>query len=164
MRRASFADMNCSVAQGLEQIGEWWTMLILRDALLGVRRFEDFQSRLGIARNILSARLETLVGHGIMERRPYSERHSRHEYVLTEKGRALWPVMTALRQWGDEWAYESEQHQPTVLVHDACGHVCTSVPHCSHCDEQLTLRTIHVETGPGGDPDFIPARRARPES
>jgi DNA-binding HxlR family transcriptional regulator len=163
MRRSSFADMNCSVAQGLEQIGEWWTMLILRDALLGVRRFEDFQSRLGIARNILSARLDTLVGHGIMERRPYSEGHSRHEYVLTEKGRALWPVMTALRQWGDEWAHESEQ-QPTVLVHDTCGHVCESVPHCSHCNEELTLRTIHVETGPGGDPGFIPARRVRPTS
>jgi hypothetical protein len=71
--------------------------------------------------------------------------------------------MTALRQWGDEWAHESEQ-QPTVLVHDTCGHVCQSVPHCSHCAERLTLRTIHVETGPGGDPGFIPARRVRPTS
>jgi DNA-binding HxlR family transcriptional regulator len=163
MRRTSFEDMNCSVAQSLEQIGEWWTMLILRDALLGVRRFEDFQSRLGIARNILSARLETLVEHGIMERRPYSERPLRHEYVLSAKGRALWPVMTALRQWGDEWVYDADAH-PIVLVHDTCGHACASVPHCSQCDEELTLRTIHVETGPGGDPDFIPARRARPGS
>ena len=163
MRRSSFADMNCAVAQSLEQIGEWWTMLILRDALLGVRRFEDFQSRLGIARNILSARLDTLVGHGVLERRVYSERPVRHEYVLTEKGRALWPVMTALRQWGEEWAHDSDL-PPTLLVHDTCGHVCESVPHCSECGEELTLRTIHLERGPGGDPGLVPERRRRAES
>jgi DNA-binding HxlR family transcriptional regulator len=157
MRRSSFAEMNCSVAQSLEQIGEWWTILILRDALLGVRRFEDFQSRLGIARNILSARLDTLVHHGIMERRAYSERPLRHEYVLTEKGKDLWPVMTALRQWGDKWAFEPEEH-PIVLVHDTCGKQSEAIPHCSECGEELTLRTIHMEPGPGADPDFVPLR------
>ena len=103
MRKASFADMHCSIAQSLEIVGEWWTLLILRDAFLGVRRFEDFVSRLGIARNVLTNRLDTLVEAEVLERRAYDEPRGRYDYVLTEKGRALWPVMTALRQWGDEW-------------------------------------------------------------
>ena len=152
--------MQCSVAQSLEQIGEWWTLLILRDALLGVRRFDDFRSRLGIATNILSSRLDGLVQNGIMERRRYSEKPPRDEYVLTEKGRDLWTVMTAIRQWGDRWALAPEDH-PVVLVHDTCGHVCGAVPHCSECGEELTLRTIHVEPGPNdSDPSFIPQRRS----
>src|SRR5829696_9377464 len=104
MRRASFEDMSCSVARSLEVIGEWWTLLILRDAFFGVTRFEEFQSRLGIARNILTKRLDTLVDAGIFERRVYDEARDRSDYVLTEKGRALWPVLVTLRQWGDEWA------------------------------------------------------------
>ena len=103
MRRVSFADMNCSIAQALEIIGEWWTPLILRDAFLGVTRFEEFHDRLGISRNILSARLDTLVDAGVMERRTYEEARGRSDYVLTDKGRELWPVLTTLRQWGDKW-------------------------------------------------------------
>jgi DNA-binding HxlR family transcriptional regulator len=158
VRRTSFSDMQCSVAQALEQIGEWWTLLIIRDALLGVRRFEHFQRRLGIARNILSSRLDTLVDNGILERRAYSERPERFEYVMTPKGRALWEVMTAIRQWGDDWALEPDQH-PIVLVHDACGHECRSVPHCSECGEELTLPGIHVEAAPAAPPHFLPERR-----
>ena len=105
MRKASFADMHCSIAQSLEIVGEWWTLLILRDAFLGVRRFDDFVERLGISRNVLTNRLDTLVAAGILERRPYDEARGRYDYLLTDKGRALWPVMTALRQWGDEWIY-----------------------------------------------------------
>jgi DNA-binding HxlR family transcriptional regulator len=157
VRRTSFVDMQCSVAQALEQIGEWWTLLIIRDALLGVRRFEHFQRRLGIARNILSARLDTLVEHGILERRAYSERPERFEYLMTPKGRALWEVMTAIRQWGDDWALDADEH-PIVLVHDGCGHVCRSVPHCSECGEELTLPGIHVEPAPAAPPQFVPGR------
>src|SRR5947208_5704001 len=102
MRRASFADMNCSIARALEVVGEWWTLLILRDAFFGITRFDDFQRRLGIARNILTVRLATLVENGIMERREYDIR-GRADYVLTPKGRALWPALTTLREWGDEW-------------------------------------------------------------
>ena len=105
MRKASFADMHCSIAQSLEIVGEWWTLLILRDAFLGVRRFEDFVERLGISRNVLTIRLDRLVGAGILERHAYDEGRGRYDYLLTDKGRALWPVMTALRQWGDEWIY-----------------------------------------------------------
>jgi DNA-binding HxlR family transcriptional regulator len=95
--------MNCSIAQALEVVGEWWTILILREAFLGVTRFDDFQRRLGIARNVLSVRLDSLVRHGVLDRRPYEPARGRVDYVLTDKGRALWPVLVTLRQWGDEW-------------------------------------------------------------
>src|SRR6478752_4646818 len=95
--------MNCSIARSLEVIGEWWTLLILRDAFFGVTRFEVFQERLGIARNVLAARLDALVDHGVFERRCYDEARSRFDYVLTDKGKALWPVLVTIRQWGDEW-------------------------------------------------------------
>ena len=125
MRKASFADMHCSIAQSLEVVGEWWTLLILRDAFLGVRRFEDFVERLGISRNVLTIRLDSLVAAGILERRPYDEGRGRYDYLLTDKGRALWPVMTALRQWGDEWIY-GDGHEPLLIEHRSCGCVTTA--------------------------------------
>jgi DNA-binding HxlR family transcriptional regulator len=153
--------MHCAVAQTLEQIGEWWTLLILRDAFLGVRRFEDFQRRLGIARNILANRLDTLVEHGILERRRYSERPERFEYRLTDKGRDLWSVMTAIRQWGDKWVLPPVE-PPVVLVHDTCGQRCHAEMHCSECGERLELHDLHLEPGPGAaDPGFIAGRADR---
>jgi DNA-binding HxlR family transcriptional regulator len=101
MKRTSFEDMNCSLARALEIVGEWWTLLVLREAFLGARRFEELQDRLGIARNVLTARLKALAKHGVLERRRYQERPARHEYVLTEKGRALYPVIVTLLAWGD---------------------------------------------------------------
>ena len=89
VKRTSFAEMHCSIAQTLEVVGEWWTLLILRDAFLGVTRFDDWQRRLGIARNVLSARLDVLVEQGILERRQYQDHPPRDEYVLTRKGTDL---------------------------------------------------------------------------
>ncbi|MET0738904.1 MAG: helix-turn-helix domain-containing protein, partial [Acidimicrobiales bacterium] len=103
MRRTSFEDMQCSVAQALEVVGEWWSFLIIRDAFLGVNRFGQFQDRLGIARNVLSTRLDALVEHGVLKRVAYQDNPVRHEYKLTEKGRDLWLSLTALREWGDRW-------------------------------------------------------------
>ncbi len=103
MRRKTFAHMNCSIARALEQIGEWWTFLIVREALMGTRRFDKFQGHLGIARNILAARLKKLVARGILERAAASDDARRAEYRLTDKGRALFPVLMALREWGDQW-------------------------------------------------------------
>ena len=100
VRRTSFETMNCSVAQCLEVVGEWWSMLIIRDAFLGVRRFDDFQSRLGISRNILNLRLTTLVEAGVLERVPYQQRPPRFEYRLSDKGRDLWPVLTTMPRVG----------------------------------------------------------------
>ena len=104
MDRKSFSDMHCSVAQCLEVVGEWWSLLIVRDAFLGVRRFDEFQSRLGISRNILNQRLARLVETGVLTKVPYSEHPPRSEYRLTDKGRDLWPVITTMRQWGDKHA------------------------------------------------------------
>ena len=150
MRKASFADMHCSIAQALEVVGEWWTLLILRDAFLGVRRFDDFVERLGISRNVLTNRLDTLVATGILERRPYDEARGRHDYLLTDKGRALWPVMTALRQWGDEWIYGTG-NEPLLLEHRSCGCTTTAQMTCDNCGETLDARSVRAKPGPGAD-------------
>ena len=102
MERKSFAGMHCSVAQCLEVVGEWWSMLIVRDAFLGVTRFDQFQERLGISRNILNQRLHHLVEAGVLDKVPYCEPPPRHDYRPTDQGRDLWPVLTALRQCGDK--------------------------------------------------------------
>ncbi len=142
--------MNCSVAGALEILGEWWTMLIVRDAFMGVRRFEDFQRRLGIARNVLTTRLQKLVAAGILERRRYQERPERFEYRLTEKGLELYPILVSLMQWGDRWA-EGGNGPPVVLVHRTCGH--RSVPHlvCDQCGEPADPRQMQPVAGPGFD-------------
>jgi DNA-binding HxlR family transcriptional regulator len=158
MRRASFRDMNCSVAQSLEVLGEWWTLLIVRDAFFGVSRFEEFQSRLGIARNILATRLDTLVDAGVLERRVYEEARGRSDYLLTDKGRALWPVLTALRQWGDDWMV-GEGNEPVEMVHRTCGERSRAEMVCSHCGERLRGRDLSVVAGPGSDdPSLLRSR------
>lgn len=151
MRKASFADMHCSVAQSLEIVGEWWTLLILRDALLGVRRFDDFVEHLGISRNILSDRLDKLVAAGIMDRRPYDAARGRYDYVLTAKGRDLWPVLVALRQWGDRWIY-GPGNEPLVLEHVDCGHITTARVTCSECGEPLDPRALRPIEHPDAPP------------
>src|SRR3954463_422170 len=108
--------MPCSIARTLDVVGVWWTMLLVRDALRGTTRFEDFHRTLGIARTVLKARLDRLVETGIMERRQYQDRPRGSEYLLTDKGRALYPVVIALMQWGDEWAAD-DGGPPLELVH-----------------------------------------------
>jgi DNA-binding HxlR family transcriptional regulator len=148
MRRASFAGMNCSIAQTLEIVGEWWTLLILRDCFLGVHRFDHFHARLGIARNVLSQRLEKLADCGVLERRPYQDNPVRYDYRLTPKGRDLWPVLESMRQWGDKWVM-GDAHAPMDLVHERCGQRTRGVLTCVHCGERLRLSDVHVEPGPG---------------
>src|SRR4051794_28981189 len=147
MQRTSFETMNCSVAQCLEVVGEWWSMLIVRDAFLGVRRFDDFQARLGISRNILNVRLSALVDAGVLERVPYQERPLRHEYRLTAKGRDLWPVLTTMREWGDKW---SAPDGPRLeLVHESCGQVVHLTHTCSACGEPVDRQSVRARPGPG---------------
>jgi DNA-binding HxlR family transcriptional regulator len=147
MERKSFEQMDCSVAQCLEVVGDWWTMLVVRDAFRGVHRFDEFQSRLGIARNVLTARLAKLVDAGVLERRAYQDNPPRYDYVLTDKGRDLWPVLTALRQWGDRHA---APHGPRVeVVHRECGHAAEMVTHCSHCGKRVTHRDVEVRDRAG---------------
>jgi DNA-binding HxlR family transcriptional regulator len=147
VERKSFEDMPCSVAQCLEVVGEWWSMLVIRDAFLGVRRFDDFQSRLGIARNVLAQRLAKLVDAGVLAKEPYQDNPPRYDYVLTEKGRDLWPVMTTMRQWGDRHA---APHGPPVRVrHRGCGKAGGFALTCSCCGEPVTAGDVRVERGPG---------------
>jgi DNA-binding HxlR family transcriptional regulator len=127
----------CSVARALEAIGDRWTMLVIRDAFTGARRFEEFQQRLGIARNVLSDRLSRLVDEGILERRPYQERPERFEYRLTEKGLDLFPVLMSLMKWGDRHA-PAENGPPMVVLHKGCGGEVDARLRCARCGESVT--------------------------
>ena len=116
MKRTSLGHMNCSIAQTLDVVGDPWTLLIVRDALFGIKRFDDFRQSLGIPRATLTSRLDTLVEHGVLERRRYQDRPERHEYLPTERGRDLRRVMVSMLQWGDEW---SALPEPPVTLIDA---------------------------------------------
>src|SRR2546422_8971926 len=140
--------MNCSVARTLEIVGEWWTPLILRDAFLGLSRFEELQSSLGIARNVLTKRLTTLVQAGIMERQRYQEHPERFECLLTEAGRALFPIVVSLLEWGDRWT-AGEAGPPPLLIHEPCGQAVDAVLTCSWCGEEVRLDNVQPEPGPG---------------
>lgn len=141
-----FGKLNCSVARALEVVGERWSLLIVRDAFYGVRRFEDFQHDLGVARNILTDRLKRLVEQGVLERVQYGERPPRYEYRLTEKGKDLLPVMLTMMRWGDKW-YPREMGPPVTFTH-SCGHVTTPTVVCDHCGEELKRRDLQVDPLP----------------
>jgi DNA-binding HxlR family transcriptional regulator len=147
MERKSFSDMHCSVAQCLEVVGEWWSVLILRDVFLGVTRFDQFQERLGISRNILNQRLSRLVEAGVLVKVPYREHPPRSDYRLTDKGRDLWPVITAMRQWGDRYA--APAGPPILVTHKGCGQVSEVISTCSACGEPVGPRDVLAVPGPG---------------
>jgi DNA-binding HxlR family transcriptional regulator len=131
-RTADYSQQRCAIAATLEVVGDPWTLLILRDAFGGVRRFEQFQERLGVARNVLAARLKSLVAHGVMETRLYSERPPRREYLLTPKGQALRAVLLTMAAWGDTHVY-GEGKGPFAFVHD--GHPFRPKLVCATCDQ-----------------------------
>ena len=116
--------------------------------------------RLGISRNVLTNRLDTLVANDILERRPYDEPRGRYDYVLTDKGRALWPVMTALRQWGDDWIYGAG-NEPLLIEHRNCGSATTAQMTCDACGEVLDARSVRVVPGPGATDGAVHAVGAR---
>jgi DNA-binding HxlR family transcriptional regulator len=140
MRWESVGETNCSVARALSVVGERWTMLILREAFLGHRRFDEFQARTGVARNILSARLRALVGHGIFERIEKALPGDHVEYRLTGKGLDLYPILVAMLRWGDRWM-ACEGGPPVELVHRECGHKTHPTLVCSHCGNRVDART-----------------------
>ena len=143
-----YKEINCSIARSLELVGERWTILVLRNVFLGVRRFDEMQRDLGIARNVLAARLNRLVAEGILEKVPYQERPLRHEYRLTDKGLDLWPVIVELLQWGDRYAAPAAG-PPVVLRHKGCGGVVGERRICTRCGEPLGVRDVRAEAGPG---------------
>ena len=157
--RSSYKDFACSTAQALEVVGEWWTLLIVRDAFFGVRRFEDFQRRLGVSRSVLATRLSRLVETGVLERSEYETRPPRVEYLLTEMGRDLFPVLVSLQRWGDRWA---SAKPPVVLRHRTCGKRTHPELVCSACRAPIGAHDTIAEPGPGGtDPNMLPVRGAR---
>jgi DNA-binding HxlR family transcriptional regulator len=143
-----FEGQNCSIAGALAVVGERWTLLVMREVLLGRRRFADIKRNTGIASNILSDRLDTLVEHGLLERRRYSDQPESFEYRATERGRDLHPVLVALMRWGDRYVAGSEG-PPRVVVHAACGHDADPQLTCSHCREPLEPGELRVRPGPG---------------
>ncbi len=126
MARKRFDDSNCSVARALNQVGDWWSLLIVLHAMYGTRRFVDFQQELGIAKNILCDRLARLVENGVLKKVDVGEHGSRFEYRLTEKGRDLFPVVIALRQWGDKWTFNGKT-PPAAVVERADGRIVAPV-------------------------------------
>lgn len=143
-----YKDQNCSIARALELVGERWTILVLRDVFLGVRRFDALQRDLRIARNVLAARLDRLVGEGILEKVPYQERPPRHEYRLTEKGFDLWPVIVELMRWGDRYTASSDG-PPVLIRHRGCGGLLGEHMVCGRCGQSLTVHDVRAEAGPG---------------
>jgi DNA-binding HxlR family transcriptional regulator len=149
MLPSDYSGENCSIARSLELIGERWTLLIIREAFLGTRRFDDFQGNLGIARNVLQTRLERLVDAGILRRTPYQERPQRFEYRLTRKGTDLWPVLISLLQWGDR--YEAPNGPPVVIEHRGCGGELDDRRRCRRCGDELDAWQVIRRPGPGAD-------------
>lgn len=151
MKVKSFAGMRCSVAGTLELIGDRWTLLLLRDFNFGLTRFDEFQESTGIANATLTSRLKDLEAHGIIARHPYQERPPRHEYRLTEKGRDLWKVLTALREWGDKWDASGYGAAPIEAVDRKTGRqlelaMIDPETRCEVPRERVTLKA-----GPGAD-------------
>lgn len=137
----------CSVARALSVVGERWTLLILRDAFYGTRRFEQFQASLGITRHRLSERLGKLVEQGVLTRVRYSEKPARYEYRLTRKGLALYPVLMTLGRWGDEWMDHGEG-APVEFFHQRCGSRMQPSVTCSECGEALRPQHVTPVVGP----------------
>jgi DNA-binding HxlR family transcriptional regulator len=140
----------CSIGRAMEILGERWTFLILRESFYGVRRFSDMQRNLGIARNILSARLQNLVRAGILERRRYQAEPERYEYKLTDTGLALYPAIITIMRWGDDHLVADG---PPVVLRHTCGAEAEAVLVCAHCHEPMDPRDVTPVPGPGAAHD-----------
>lgn len=138
----------CSIARTLSFVGDRWSLLVLRDCFLRVRRFEEFQRRLGVTRHVLADRLKRFVEGGILARVPYQSSPERHEYVLTQKGLELYPVLMAMASWGDAHM-DNGSGKPLLYRHQPCGCHFSPVTCCSECGEPLHPRAVTVEAGPG---------------
>jgi DNA-binding HxlR family transcriptional regulator len=149
MERTSFAQMRCSLARGLDMVGDWWSPLIIRDLFLGVARFDELVEDLGISRNLLTRRLKALAANGIIERAAYQTRPTRYAYRLTEAGRDLVPAILALTAWGDRWARPREG-SPMRFVHKTCGRPFEPRVTCSACAQPIVAEAVTAIPGPGG--------------
>jgi DNA-binding HxlR family transcriptional regulator len=143
----SYPGQICSIARALEVVGERWSMLILRDAILGLRRFEEFEESLGIASNVLTNRLKLLCDEGVLERLPDAHRPGRPQYVLTDKGRELGPALITLMKWGDRH-YPTPGGPPRLTLHAQCGGNLGADLHCDRCGKHAGADEIELHAGP----------------
>jgi DNA-binding HxlR family transcriptional regulator len=150
MRRKSFQDMQCPIARSLERVGEWWTILILRDALRGLTRFDEFHKSLGIAPNMLSRRLDALIASGLLERRRYSEHPPRDEYLLTERGRDFRPVLQAFLAWGNR--HFAPEGPSIMIVNQETGEPAEPVLVDRISGRPLSDPVFRTVAGPAADP------------
>lgn len=148
MRWDELEEEPCSMARTIGVIGDRWSLLILRECFLRTRRFEAFQSALGITRHLLAERLKKMVRLGVLRRVPYQESPKRHEYILTQKGLDLYPIMMAIVHWGDIHMVD-ERGRPLLHEHQKCGKHFNPVMVCSECNEPLLAKEVHVHPGPG---------------
>lgn len=148
--RTAFSEMNCSLARALDQVGDPWSMLLLRECLLGVERFEDFQQALGVARKVLADRLSKLVEHGLLDRVSLDPAGKRAAYRLTDKGFAIVPALVALMQWGDEWI--SPRGRAPACIAGPRGAALAPVQLRSTTGKPLDARQLTLVAGPGADP------------
>jgi DNA-binding HxlR family transcriptional regulator len=147
MLQRGYPDQTCSVSRALEVLGERWTLLILRDAVFGLTRFEEFQDSLGIASNVLTDRLKLLCAEGVLERRADEERPGRPRYVLTEKGREAAPALITLMKWGDRH-YPNPGGPPRLTIHAGCGGNVGADIRCDRCGERVGFDEIEIRPGP----------------
>lgn len=148
MKWDDIGGMTCSIARTLSVIGDRWTLMIIRNAFLGTRRFDDFHAGLGMTRHVLADRLDRLVTAGVLRKEAYQERPPRYEYRLTEQGRDLYPVLLALTGWGDKWL-DGGKGAPVIYHHKPCGHITRPVMACSECGEVMDPRQVTPMAGPG---------------
>jgi DNA-binding HxlR family transcriptional regulator len=147
MQRTNFGAMACSIARTLDVIGEPWSPLILRDVWAGFTRFEQLQADLGISRKVLTERLNHLVEHGVLERRPY-DRRPRYEYVPTEKGAELLDLLMVMVAWGDKWL-AGKAGPPVLYLHHVCGEITRVDLRCAHCGQPMHASDVELLPGPG---------------
>ncbi len=148
MKWQDIGDIPCSIARSLAVLGDRWTLMVLRNAFLGIKRFDDFQTNLGVTRHVLAERLQRLVEAGVFAKVPYQQKPERFEYRLTEKGRDLYPVLLSLVAWGDKWLDEG-RGAPLEYLHQPCGHKFRPTMVCSECGEPLNPRQVMPMIGPG---------------
>ncbi|WP_367324019.1 winged helix-turn-helix transcriptional regulator [Streptomyces sp. HUAS ZL42] len=168
-RRTSLEDSTCAIAQALDVVGDWWTLLIVRDTARGVHRFDELQRELGLSRKVLTERLRLLVEVGVLDRVPYQERPVRHEYRLTPRGRALLPVLVALQDWGDAWVLGDGATSATAVeasaearrVHELVG---TRIPALRLLDHEGELRDPVADGTPHTVLYCFPGAYARPDA
>jgi DNA-binding HxlR family transcriptional regulator len=151
VKRTDTSAWPCTIARSAAVLGDHWNLLLVRQACLGTRRFDDFQQALGIGRNILTVRLNRLVDEGLLHRVEYQQNPPRHEYRLTQQGREVYPILAAMAAWGDRWLTGADG-TPLVLHHKTCDHDMHAVVVCSECETPIDVRDVRARAGPGYHP------------